>query len=144
MATKAVTATILVFATSAVADPVVPRFERLPAPDHIYAGGWEHFVGGGVASFDCNGDSFPDLYVAGGANPAQLMINQSGKAFEAKTPDALDIAGVTGAYPLDVDSDGIIDVGREQNVGRERKIIDNKGSRRGSWKQKMEALKGQS
>lgn len=110
MATKAVTATILVFATSAVADPVVPSFERLPAPDHIYAGGWEHFVGGGVASFDCNGDSFPDLYVAGGANPAQLMINQSGKAFEAKTPDALDITGVTGAYPLDIDSDGITDL----------------------------------
>ena len=26
-----------------------PRFEPVAVPDHVYAGGWEHFVGGGVA-----------------------------------------------------------------------------------------------
>lgn len=29
--------------------------------EHRYDGGWEHFVGGGVAVFDCNGDGLPDF-----------------------------------------------------------------------------------
>ena len=91
-----------------------PRFEpaigALPTP-HVYSGGWEHFVGGGVAVFDCNADTRPDLFVAGGESPARLFVNVSdGGAirFREGTADAL--TGVTGAYPLDIDGDGLLDL----------------------------------
>ena len=45
--------------------------------NHVYAGPWEFFVGGGVAAFDCNGDRKPDLFMAGGTNPAELFENES-------------------------------------------------------------------
>jgi len=84
-------------------------------PDHTYAGGWEHYVGGGVAAFDCNGDQLPELYAAGGENPAQLMRNVTAGAggdlaFTADTPGALAVTGVIGAYPLDIDGDSILDL----------------------------------
>ncbi len=90
-----------------------PAFERVnPDIDHIYAGGWEHFVGGGVAVFDCDGDALPELYVAGGENPAALFQNRSGEHvnFVENTPKALALTAVTGAYPLDIDSDGWLDL----------------------------------
>lgn len=82
---------------------------------HEYTGGWEFFVGGGVASFDCDGDLLPELFVAGGASKAVLFRNHT-KSVSApvemvpKTPEILGIDGVTGAYPLDIDSDGILDL----------------------------------
>ena len=42
---------------------------------HEYVGGWEHFVGGGMATFDCNADDFPDVFLAGGENPSSLLVN---------------------------------------------------------------------
>lgn len=80
--------------------------------DHTYDGEFEYFVGGGVAVFDCDGDSLPDIYLAGGANPAGLYRNTSvaGVSFEAVEAPELAVSGVTGAYPLDVDSDGIVDL----------------------------------
>ncbi|WP_170414714.1 CRTAC1 family protein [Ruegeria arenilitoris] len=98
--------------TVANADTVIPQFTNVDVPKHVYDGGWEHFVGGGVAVFDCNGDSLPELFLAGGSNRSQLFINTSKEqiAFQAKTPEDLSLAGVTGAYPLDVDSDGIVDL----------------------------------
>jgi hypothetical protein len=78
----------------------------------VYAGEWEHFVGGGVAIFDCNADGRPDLFTAGGTDPANLMINISDPAgpirFEAGAIAAM--TGVTGAYPLDIDGDGWLDL----------------------------------
>ncbi|MGB5559791.1 MAG: CRTAC1 family protein [Paracoccaceae bacterium] len=95
----------------AVAEPLfINRSDALPAP-HVYDGGWEHFVGGGVAVFDCNGDAFPDIFAAGGANPSQLYENIIGPndwRFRDAGFDA--ITGVTGAYPLDVNNDGLIDL----------------------------------
>ena len=87
-----------------------PAFEPRPMPDHAYTGGWEFFVGGGVAAFDCSGDDLPELYVAGGESPAQLMQNGGDFVFTADTPDALALTGVTGAYPLDINSDGLLDL----------------------------------
>ena len=92
---------------AALADPV---FEPRTLPEHIYGGGWEHFVGGGIAAFDCSGDGLPELLAAGGENPAQLMLNQGGMQFTAETPEALALTGVIGAYPLDIDSDGVLDL----------------------------------
>ncbi|MBL4806472.1 MAG: CRTAC1 family protein [Rhodobacteraceae bacterium] len=81
---------------------------------HQYTGGWEHFVGGGVATFDCNADLLPDLFVAGGDSPAALLINTSTRggdvSFTENTPDLLQMTGMVGAYPLDIDSDGILDL----------------------------------
>ncbi|WP_417257463.1 CRTAC1 family protein [Celeribacter sp.] len=86
------------------------RSDALPA--HAYTGGWEHFVGGGVAVFDCNADGLPDLFAAGGDSPASLMINRSerGGALTFEAGEIMEITGVTGAYPIDIDSDGQLDL----------------------------------
>ncbi|MBF9034446.1 hypothetical protein HKCCE2091_09355 [Rhodobacterales bacterium HKCCE2091] len=104
-------ACLLLAATPAAADI---RFEdasgALPGPPHVYDGGWEHFVGGGVALMDCNGDARPDIFTAGGANPARLFVNETDDvlAFAGGVID--EITGVTGAYPLDIDGDGNVDL----------------------------------
>ncbi|WP_390923135.1 CRTAC1 family protein [Parasedimentitalea psychrophila] len=107
----------LTLALALIAPPAFAdvTYIQRPLPDHVYAGGWEHFVGGGVAAFDCNGDQFPELYVAGGENPAQLMRNVTtgvgeDLVFDARTPEALAVSGVIGAYPLDIDGDAILDL----------------------------------
>ncbi len=91
-----------------------PHFVARPLAPHVYSGGWEHFVGGGVAGFDCDGDLLPELYAAGGAVPATLFRNRSAPGgaltYEAETPEALALTGVTGAYPLDIDGDGVLDL----------------------------------
>ncbi|MFN3226807.1 MAG: CRTAC1 family protein [Hyphomicrobiales bacterium] len=91
-----------------------PRFEPRPIDPHVYGGGWEHFVGGGLAAFDCNGDDLPELYAAGGENAAQLFLNRSQQGdtlrFETQTPASLALTGAIGAYPLDIDGDGQLDL----------------------------------
>ncbi|NVO54712.1 CRTAC1 family protein [Rhodobacteraceae bacterium B1Z28] len=103
---------LIVFATAASGETEVPRFGKIDVAKHVYDGGWEHFVGGGVAVFDCDGDDLPEFFVAGGSNPAKLYRNtsQDDISFRADTPDQLSLTGVTGAYPLDVDSDGVLDL----------------------------------
>lgn len=80
----------------------------------VYSGDFQFFVGGGVAVFDCNDDMFPELYVAGGAQPAGLFVNQSEEGgqlqFQSLPDPSTDLENVTGAYPIDIDSDGIIDL----------------------------------
>ena len=96
----------------------IPRFSetaRAAGIEHQYGGPWEYFVGGGVAVFDCNGDYKPDLFFAGGENKAALYVNNTAPGaalkFEAKTDyvTAPQIS-VTGAYPLDIDNDGHLDL----------------------------------
>ena len=100
-------------ATADDGDPVVARFVDETAAaglEHVYDGGFTYFVGGGVAVLDCDDDGLPDLYLAGGANPAALYHNRSAVGgplrFEAVRDPATDLSAVLGAYPLDVDSDG--------------------------------------
>jgi len=89
-------------------------FTPIEVPEHRYTGGWQYFVGGGIASFDCNNDDLPELYAAGGASPAILLRNKSTLAgklqFSNETPDTLSLTGITGAYPIDIDSDGNVDL----------------------------------
>jgi enediyne biosynthesis protein E4 len=99
--------------------------DSLPAPhyveeatsaglDHTYDGDFFYFVGGGVAVFDCDGDGRQDLYLAGGSEPAGLFRNHSSVggdlAFERVPAATTDLRQVTGAYPLDIDGDGNVDL----------------------------------
>ena len=48
-----------------------------PALPASMQGDWEYMVGGGAATFDCNDDGFPDLFLAGGSGPATFYRNAS-------------------------------------------------------------------
>jgi len=84
--------------------------------DHVYDGPWEFFVGGGLASFDCNGDRMPDLFLAGGSQPAQLFVNRSATAGRLKFDkivtglSARDEVKVLGAYPVNINNDDHMDL----------------------------------
>ena len=99
-----------------VAAQEVPQFVEETATSalaHQFSGEWEYMVGGGVAAFDCNADALPDLALAGGTGPAALFVNRSAAggplAFEP-APSGIEMEAVTGAYPIDIDSDGITDL----------------------------------
>ncbi len=81
---------------------------------HRYDGDVTFQVGGGVAIFDCDGDRFPEVYVAGGENPAALFRNASTVAgplrFERLASEVTDVDRVNGAYPIDLDSDANVDL----------------------------------
>jgi hypothetical protein len=102
-------------------DPVttggVPSFvDDTPASGlvHRYDGPDLYQVGGGVAVFDCDGDHLADLYLAGGLVPASLFRNRSkiGGAlqFERVASPVTDLTKVNGAYPIDTDGDGEMDL----------------------------------
>ena len=97
--------------------PVVPRLIDETASsgiEHVYDGEFPFFVGGGVATFDCNDDGLPELYFAGGVNSAALYINNSdiggSLSFTRRESPVTDLTSVTGAYPLDIDSDNVLDL----------------------------------
>lgn len=98
------------------AEPLVPTFVEQTESSGIvsaYEGGWEYMVGGGVAAFDCSGDGFPDLAFAGGAAPASLWLNASeagGPLRFERARSGIEMEAVIGAYPLDVDGDGLQDL----------------------------------
>ena len=110
---------IALCALSAVTAPVgaaqtYPGYAPVAMPPHVYDGGWEFFVGGGMAVFDCDQDSLPDIFIAGGEAPSALLRNRSQRGGEIKftkqTPKDLSMDNVTGAYPLDIDGDGFLDL----------------------------------
>lgn len=107
-------AALLLLAAPALAqEPVPARFVEEIGVESVYQGDWEHMVGGGVAAFDCSGDGFPDLAFAGGSDPASLWLNESAQGGElafARVASGIELADVTGAYPLDVDGDGVTDL----------------------------------
>ncbi|WP_238112057.1 CRTAC1 family protein [Yoonia sp. I 8.24] len=105
-----ITLTLIGVGAAAQSSPrFIDRANTLSAP-HEYAGGWGYFVGGGVAIFDCNDDSLPDLFIAGGENPSRLLINASGSDLKFENASMPMIQAVTGAYPIDVNNDGAIDL----------------------------------
>jgi len=94
-----------------------PRFVEEAAAagiDHTYTGNFAFSVGGGVATFDCDGDGKPDLYIAGGSGPAALYHNDSPRGgalrFTQIHDPVTDLTGVEGAYPIDIDGDGKVDL----------------------------------
>lgn len=110
--------TVLLWPSLAVAEEamIVPQFAEETQTSGIttkYSGEWEYMVGGGIASFDCNGDGFNDVLIAGGTSPAAFYENVSKRGGELKfrkRNSGLEFKQVTGAYPLDVDGDGIMDL----------------------------------
>lgn len=92
--------------------PVMVEQAAAAGIDHQYTGPWEFFVGGGAAAFDCNGDGFADLAIAGGTGPAKLYVNRSGTGGELKfeeRPGAIPPVAeknVSGFYAIDIDDDG--------------------------------------
>jgi hypothetical protein len=101
-----------------------PRFEDATATSgvaHTYGGPFLYAVGGGVAVLDCDADGRPDLFLAGGANPAALYRNDPGGGagvhFVPLTDSAAAITDVNGAYPVDLDSDGLPDLVLLRNSG---------------------------
>jgi len=81
---------------------------------HTYDGDSRFWVGGGLATFDCDEDGRPELYLAGGSGRAALYRNESPIGgplrFLALADPATDLVDVTGAYPLDIDGDGRTDL----------------------------------
>jgi len=106
------------FATSTPSEALAaPRFvdEAVSAGlDMRNDGPFTASVGGGLAVLDCDGDGRQDLYLAGGSRPAALFRNRSeiggSLSFERLPDAATDLADVSGAYPLDVDADGLVDL----------------------------------
>ena len=100
----------------AQAAPVKPRFVEETAVsgiDSTFTGDWEYMVGGGVAVFDCDGDGFEDMLLAGGTSRATFYRNDSKPGGELKfaaVQSGLELDKVAGAYPLDIDSDTITDI----------------------------------
>jgi hypothetical protein len=96
--------------------PLVPTFVEEAAAagvESVYAGDFQYMVGGGVATFDCDDDGFPDMLLAGGEAKAAFFRNVSttGGALRFERQESgLELDAVTGAYPLDIDSDGRTDV----------------------------------
>ncbi len=82
--------------------------------DHTFDGDFRFAVGGGIATFDCDEDGRPDLYIAGGAHPAALYRNRSPVGGALQFGLAVDteaaLTDVEGAYPLDIDGDDHLDL----------------------------------
>ena len=60
--------------------PAIPRFVEETDSSGLqsrFEGEGEFLVGGGVATFDCDGDGLPEVYVTAGVNKAKFYRNRS-------------------------------------------------------------------
>ncbi len=97
--------------------PITPIFQEEQAAesgvDAVYNGDWEFMVGGGVSTFDCDDDGFPDMLLPGGSGKSVFYHNESKKGgpivFKAMT-SGLEVDNLLGSYAIDIDGDGIKDI----------------------------------
>ena len=101
------------------AGPVSPAIARFVEEGEAaglqsrFEGEDEFMVGGGVAVLDCDDDGLPEIYVTGGVNKAKFYRNRSVRGGPLKLQEqrsGLELTNATGAYPLDIDSDGQMDL----------------------------------
>jgi hypothetical protein len=96
--------------------PATPRFAEETESAGLqsrFEGDEEYIVGGGVAAFDCDSDGLPDLYVTAGVGKARFYRNRSPRGQALKLQEyrsGLETTNAIGAYPLDIDSDGNLDL----------------------------------
>jgi len=96
--------------------PPIPRFvEETEAAglQSRFEGEDEYMVGGGVATFDCAGNGLPSVYVTAGVNKAKFYRNRSTRGGPIKLLEersGLELTNAIGAYPIDIDGDGITDM----------------------------------
>ena len=96
--------------------PAVPKFVEETETSGLqsrFEGEGEYMVGGGVATFDCDGDGLPEVYVTAGVNPAKFYRNRSARGGPIKLVEersGLELTNAIGAYPLDIDADGHADL----------------------------------
>ena len=102
--------------TGPAASPLIARFVEETETAGLqsrFEGEDEFMVGGGVAVFDCDADGLPEVYVTGGVNKAKFYRNQSTRGGPLKLQEqrsGLELTSATGAYPLDIDGDGNMDL----------------------------------
>jgi hypothetical protein len=116
---------VLIAFALALSLAVAARAANAPAPPHFvdatvasglnasYDGDWQYMVGGGVAAFDCAHDGRPSVLIAGGKSKAKFFRNVSpsgGAPKFALQASGLELDAVVGAYPLDIDGDGEVDL----------------------------------
>ncbi|THD49599.1 MAG: CRTAC1 family protein [Bradyrhizobium sp.] len=97
-------------------DPLAPHFTEETATagvNAVYSGQWQYMVGGGAAAFDCMHDGRASVLIAGGEKPARFFRNVSevGGALKfVEQTSGLELDRVVGAYPIDIDGDGEVDI----------------------------------
>ena len=108
---------LLVGVTATAAEaPAIPRFVEETDSAGLqsrFEGEFEFQIGGGVATFDCDGDGLPEVYITGGVNKAKFYRNRSTRGGPLKLQEersGLELNGANGAYPLDIDADGHTDL----------------------------------
>lgn len=96
--------------------PATPRFVEETDTAGLqsrFEGEGEYMVGGGVATFDCDADGLPEVYVTAGVNKAKFLRNRSTRGGALKLQEersGLELTNAVGAYPLDIDGDGQTDL----------------------------------